>query len=158
MLITFEAKNAAQMNKTILGIAKSAEEVTEEWLHKIADQIVYDIKSEMQNNMHVTTGELLGSVQVFEYAPDYVIVGSDSDHAYYFEFGRGKVRPVHKKMLRWIDKETGEEVFAKEAKEFPGTHLMTTVVNKHASEFKLLIEMQKRIQVEIDKSGVVVRS
>lgn len=156
MQITFEAKNIAQAQRMLLGIHQTVEDLTKKMVHSIGDTIVKDIKDQLETEGHNVTYDLSEKTQVFEYGEDYVVLGSDSDHAWVFEYGRGPVRPVFKKALRWYDKATGKPVFARYAKAFPGTLMFTKTIEKHASPLGLLVTNKCRqfVDEQISESGV----
>src|SRR5262245_48455637 len=79
------------------------EESVKEDFHNLLESIVADARNNLQNNMSVVTGELLGSIKIL-YEQGYEgVVGTDSEYAHFVEFGRGPVRPVNAKVLHWKD-------------------------------------------------------
>jgi len=140
----------------LLGISQKVEDLQAKMVHSIGDTIVKDIKDQLETEGHNITYDLSEKTQVFEYGEDYVILGSDSGHAWVFEFGRGAVRPVHKKALHWIDKETGEDVFARYSKPFPGTLMFTKTIEKHSRPLGLTItnKCKEFVNYHIANSGV----
>lgn len=83
-------------------------------LHELAEDIIAEAKSNIQQNRSIMTGELLGSIRILEEKPGSVFVGTDAGQAWYIEYGRGEVKPVTKKTLHFINKD-GEEIFTKHA-------------------------------------------
>ena len=85
----------------------------------LCDSIVAEARSNLQNNLSVVTGELLGSIAVIsiknEDGDAHALIGTESEYAWYVEMGRGPVEPVTATVLHWIDKYTGEDVFATHA-------------------------------------------
>jgi len=82
-------------------------------LELIANNVINDARFILAKNQNIDTGGLLGSIRIFDSGSDYIIVGTDAPHAGYIEFGRGPVRPVRAKVLRYFDKKTGKLVFTK---------------------------------------------
>lgn len=84
----------------------------EEFLDEVANAIVDEARSNLQNNGNINTGELLASIKVLRTAPGLRVVGSDAKQSVYIEYGRGPVMAKNGKPLRWVDKHTGEVVFS----------------------------------------------
>lgn len=70
----------------------------------------------------VRTGKMLNRVEVREVGPGRFQVRSDEPYTRYQEFGRGPVRPVRAKALRFKPKGANYFVFAKYVKPDPGGH------------------------------------
>ncbi len=81
-------------------------------LHEVGVAAVDEIRSNIQNEGHVVTGETLASVGIYGESALSVSVGSDKESAIYLEYGRGPVRPVRAKALHFTSKD-GDEVFTK---------------------------------------------
>lgn len=86
---------------------------SESFLDDVAAAIVDEARSNLQNQGSVNTGELLASIRVLGQGEGFRVVGSDVKQAAIIEYGRGPVVPVHAKVLRWVDKDTGEVIFSK---------------------------------------------
>lgn len=82
----------------------------------LLEKIIADAKSNLQNNQSIRTGSLIASIDVLDRFGDLdAVVGTNLEYGWYVEYGRGIVKPIHAKALHWIDKDTGEDVFAKSA-------------------------------------------
>ena len=79
-------------------------------LHNIAEAIVSEARSNLQNNTSVYTGELNASINILEETSEYVTVGTPLFYAIYVEYGRGPVNPIRAKVLHFFTKD-GKEVF-----------------------------------------------
>lgn len=101
-----------------------------EKLQKIVELIIIEAKSNLQNNRALVTGDLMNSLKVFEEGKYTIEFGSDKDYAYWVEYGRGPVFPVNKKVLHWIDPETGKDVFARYSGPTQGIHFMESAILK----------------------------
>jgi len=101
----------------------------------LADDIIQEARSNLQNSTHVYTGELNASISVLETGPNYIVVGSRLPYAVYIEFGRGPVRPINKKFLHYFTKD-GKEIFSKFSKATePSPFLFPAAIMK-AGQFK----------------------
>jgi len=98
------------------GIHENMDQATYDVLEKIGQDIVQEAKSNLQNNANISTGSLLGSIEVKQITGDSLTVGSDLPYAGIIEFGRGPVTPKSVEFLSWIDKTTGKRVFSKYSK------------------------------------------
>ena len=78
----------------------------------LADDIISEARSNLQNNQHVYTGELNASIEITEQGKGYVVVGTKIPYAWYIEYGRGPVRPINAKFLHYFTKD-GKEIFSK---------------------------------------------
>ena len=79
-------------------------------LHNIAEAIVSEARSNLQNNTSVYSGDLNASINIIEETNEYVTVGTPLFYAIYVEYGRGPVNPVTAKVLHFFTKD-GKEVF-----------------------------------------------
>lgn len=86
--------------------------LTQEDLKKIAEDAIAEIKSNLQNEGHVVTGNLLSDVGITEEKSGSISIGSKEEYALYLEYGRGPVEPVKAKVLHFTAKD-GTEVFTK---------------------------------------------
>jgi len=94
------------------GIVQNMDQATSEVLQKIGEDIVQEAKSNLQNNGNISTGSLLGSIEVKQNLGNSLVVGSDLPYAGIIEYGRGPVTPKDAIVLSWIDKTTGKRVFS----------------------------------------------
>ena len=85
-----------------------------ELLHTVADKIIDEARSNLQNNTNINSGTLLSSISILEEGDDSITVGSSEPYAGYIEYGRGPIKPLKEGgWLHWIDKSSGKDVFAK---------------------------------------------
>ena len=70
----------------------------------------------------IRTGSMLNSVHIREVGPAHFEVRSDEFYAYWQEHGRGPVRPIRAKALRFQPKGLNAFVFAKYVRADPGGH------------------------------------
>lgn len=71
------------------------------------------------------TGRLMSSIDAREAGPFQWTVGSPLHYAIYQEEGvAGPVYPVRAKVLRFRSKQTGQIVFARSTRGFPGAHYL----------------------------------
>lgn len=110
-------------------------DIMAEGFHALLEAIVSEAQSNLQNNMNINTGELLASIRILNEEGLKGEVGTDVEHAWYIEYGRGPVVPVHAKMLHWIDKDTGEDVFSMYAGPTEPMPFMEPAVIVHTEQF-----------------------
>ena len=108
-------------------------------LRSIAEEIIFEARNNVQQNRSIDSGTLLASLRILAEDDRSITVGTDVNHAYYIEFGRGPVRPVNKKYLHWIDKDTSEDVFATYAGPTEPQPFLQPAVEKVARRFGDLI-------------------
>jgi len=102
-----------ERNRRVLGGMINELEPTQNLLLKqLGNDIVVEAQQNLVGNANINSWELFDSIQVLEEGDNYVVVGTNNEHAVYIEYGRGPVRPVTAKVLHWIDKDTGKDVFA----------------------------------------------
>lgn len=114
-------------------IKQTMAELIRDEFQKLLDSIVSEARSNLQNNMHVVTGQLLSSIKVIDIGVDGMSgdVGTELFYAVYIEDGRGPVRPIRAKVLHWVDPQTGEDVFSMYAKATdPSPFLEPAVLDK----------------------------
>lgn len=70
----------------------------------------------------IRTGRMLNRVESREVGPAKFQVRSDEPYSYWQEFGRGPVRPIRAKALRFQPKGLNAFVFAKYVRPDPGGH------------------------------------
>lgn len=68
----------------------------------------------------IRTGRMLNGIEARRIAPLLYQVRSDEPYARYQEFGRGPVRPVRAKALRFVPKGANHYVFAQYVRADPG--------------------------------------
>lgn len=84
---------------------------TQEDLRKIAKDAIAEIKGTIQDEGHVVTGNLLSSLGITDESTGSVSIGSTEKYSLALEYGRVEVI-AKDKPLHWVDKHTGEDVFA----------------------------------------------
>lgn len=111
--------------------AELVESTISEKLAKIVELIIIEAKSNLQNNRAIVSGDLMNSLKVFDEGKYTIEFGSDKDYAFWVEYGRGPVFPVNKKVLHWVDPETGKDVFARYSGPTTGIHFMESAMLKY---------------------------
>lgn len=125
-------------SKNVLnGLSEGLDDIIERSLDEISAKIGADADSELQNKQHVITGRTLGSKRIVREKGSRTI--SYGGGAYYIEHGRGLVLPVNAKVLRWIDKHTGEVVYAKESGPTDPDPFLEPSVNRNKKKFSDII-------------------
>lgn len=114
---------------------ESIKEILQQALHDFMEAVVSEARSNLQNNRTLVTGALLSSIKILEEGELSGSVGSELFYAVFIEYGRGIVRPVTKKVLHWIDPETGKDVFAMESKAFEGAPFLEPAVITQSEKF-----------------------
>jgi len=110
----------------------------------LADDIIQEARSNLQNDTHVYTGELNASIGVLESGPNYIVVGSRLPYAGYIEYGRGPVRPINKKFLHYFTKD-GKEVFSTFSKATEPSPFLEPAVILKSSQFQdIVVEQVKK--------------
>lgn len=107
----------------------------------LADDIIQEARSNLQNNAHVYTGELNASIGILESGPNFVVVGSRLPYAGYIEYGRGPVRPVNAKFLHYFTKD-GKEIFSKYSKATEPSPFLEPAVISKTSQFQDIVAEQ----------------
>lgn len=134
-----EWKDLEKVYEMLDGVSMTAEEIKNTILTDIAEQIVYEARNILQSEGHIVTGQLLASIRILEQGENYVIVGSDKQHALWLEIGRGPVRPIKGKYLHWIDPDTGKDVFATYAGPTEPTHFFERAYLKVVGKINNLV-------------------
>lgn len=100
--------------KQIEGLEKNAKRRYQTYIEKLADAIISEAKSNLQNHQNISTGELLGSIGILEKNGGMdILIGSRLKYANHIEYGRGPVDAKDTRHpLHWKDKQTGEDVFS----------------------------------------------
>lgn len=138
MEINIVAKDKQKTDKLIDGIKKTIDQTIEEVLDNIDNQIIYEARSNIQNNQNINSGGLLASVQVLSKDTKKHIheIGSTLPYSHYIEFGRGPVYPIKGEFLSWIDKTTGKRIFAKSAKATEPSPFLEPAIIKVTAKIK----------------------
>ena len=114
-----------------------------ELLYEVANKIIDEARSNLQNNTNIDSGTLLASISVLEEGDNYITVGSREPYAGYIEYGRGPVKPLKEGgWLHWIDKSSGKDVFAKFANATEPSPFMEPAVIIHTDMFPELYRQQ----------------
>lgn len=93
---------------------------TQEDLRKIAEDAVDEIKSNIQSEGHIFSGDLHADVGIKDEKTGAISIGSSLDYAVPFEYGHGEIVPVKAKVLHFTTKD-GKEVFTKRVGAINGT-------------------------------------
>lgn len=123
--------------KSILDyITNNIDEESKKALKILAENIINDARSNLQNNTNINTGHLLSTIRILKEDETSIWVGTDVDYAKYIEYGRGPIRPLKEDgWLHWIDKQTGKDVFAKFAKATEPMPFLEPAVIKNTEDF-----------------------
>ena len=114
-----------------------------ELLYEVANKIIDEARSNLQNNTNIDSGTLLSSISILEEGDNYITVGSREPYAGYIEYGRGPVKPLKEGgWLHWIDKSSGKDVFAKFANATEPSPFMEPAVIIHTDMFPELYRQQ----------------
>ena len=107
-----------------------------ELLYTVAERIIDEARSNLQNNTNIDSGRLLSSIQILEEGDNSLVIGSREPYAGYIEYGRGPVKPLKEGgWLHWIDKSSGKDVFAKFANATESSPFMEPAVIVHTDMF-----------------------
>lgn len=112
------------------------------YLQEAADKVVNVARNNLQNNTNISRGDLLSDIRVLEISKDgsEVTVGTTLFYSVYIEYGRGPVRPLKPGgVLHWVDKDTGEDVFAKFARETEPSPFMEPAVIEVMSDYPEIV-------------------
>jgi hypothetical protein len=105
-----------QADKQLEKLTSDAKKRYGTYLENLADRIISEARSNLQNDQHVVTGDLVASVGILEdNEGKEIVVGTPLAYGAIIEDGRPEIKPVHAKALHWFDKD-GNEVFAKSSK------------------------------------------
>lgn len=100
--------------------------------------------------LQVDTGNLVNSIHVEKgeqrenYAEAITTTGA-VEYAAIHEFG-GIIRPLHKRFLSWVDKKSGERIFAKLV-QIPARPYMRPAVDEHEDDIQKAVEYQLIAQI-----------
>jgi len=124
-----------EKNRRILGgLVNELDKNQNLLLHQLGEDIVVEAQQNLVGNANINSWELFDSIQILEEGDKYIIVGTNKDYAGFIEYGRGPVRPVTAKVLHWIDKDTGKDVFAMFSKATnPMPFMEPAVISKSAN-------------------------
>ena len=133
-----QAKGFQATDKLLTGARKNLREYTADALHQLLLDIVAEARHILQQNRSIDSGRLLASVRILAEDREELsgVVGTDVPHAIWIEFGRGPVKAKPGKTLHWIDKETGEDVFATEAGPAEAQPFLEPAVSLHTRKFQ----------------------
>lgn len=117
------------------------------YLEKLGLAIVSEARSNLQNNQNIRRGDLLASIDIIENIEGKeIVVGSLLAYASIIEDGRPEVRPVHAKVLHWVD-ENGNDVFSTKSKAVPASpFLLPAVINQLQDLPRIWVEEEKFIE------------
>ena len=116
MIITLKTHNFDKTVRMLNGIIQKTDETIHETLKKVADDIIYEARSTLQNNQNINSGDLIANTGIISEEKDKITLGNPLEYAGYIEYGRGPVIPKDPDgVLHWIDKTTGKDVFSKYA-------------------------------------------
>jgi hypothetical protein len=87
--------------------------IRQDILKRIALEAVYEAKNTLQQNQNINTGDLISDVGIKEEQKNSITIGTTKPQGFWIENGRPEVVASEGKVLHWIDKTTGEDVFAK---------------------------------------------
>ena len=104
-------------------------------LKQLGQDVVAEAQENLRGNGNINTWELHDSIAVLLAGDSFVIVGTEKDWAGFIEYGRGPVRPVTAKVLHWIDKDTGKDVFSMFAKATEPMPFLEPAVISKTSKF-----------------------
>ena len=99
---------------------------------------------------NIVSGNLISSVRILSADPQRleIVIGTDVPYSVYIEYGRGPIPKVPGRVLHWIDKKTGLDVFAMSAGPVDPMPFMAPAVIYHRKQFK---------NIMIEKSTEIVR-
>ena len=93
-------------------VAEKVEKIKQTLPQQLADEIISEARSNLQNNTSVVSADLLNSIGVLEETDDSITVGTELEYAQYVEYGRGPVTATNAKALHFFTKD-GKEIFTK---------------------------------------------
>lgn len=136
MSVSFEVSGIDKARMILDNIEKGIDKKHEELLHELGESIVYEARSNLQNNTNINSGHLLSSIKILKEDENSIWIGTDVDYAWYIEYGRGPVRPLKEGgWLHWIDKTSGKDVFAKFANATEPMPFLEPAVIKKSLDF-----------------------
>jgi len=115
MSVSLKSRGYKAGEKYLSELEESLEGDLQQALVLLADDIIQEARSNLQNDAHVYTSELLNSIGILGVGENYIIIGSNLPYAVYIEYGRGPVRPINAKYLHYFTKD-GKEIFSKFSK------------------------------------------
>ena len=115
-MYSLQTRGFESARRMLEGAGNKIKDWNKDSLLEIANAIVSEARSNLQNNTNIYSGELHTSIRILSETNDSVTVGTDKPYAVYIEYGRGSVKPINAEFLHWIDKASGKDVFAKFAK------------------------------------------
>lgn len=141
MSVELRTKGFRASEKYISDLVADLEGDLQQALLILADDIIQEARSNLQNDAHVYTGELNSSIQVLESGSNFVTVGSLLPYAGYIEYGRGPVRPINAKFLHYFTKD-GKEIFSKYSKATDPSPFLEPAVISKSNMFKDIVVEQ----------------
>jgi len=135
MSVSLKSRGYKAGAKYISELEESLEGDLNQALVLLGDDIAQEARSNLQNNAHVYTSELLNSIGILETGENYIIVGSRLPYAVYIEYGRGPVRPINAKFLHYFTKD-GKEIFSKFSKATEPSPFLEPAAILKASQFE----------------------
>ena len=114
MSVSIETSGMDKARMILDNIEKGIDKKHADILHNLGETIVFEARNNLQNNTNINSGHLLSSIKILKEDETAIWVGTETDYAFYIEYGRGPIRPLKEGgWLHWIDKSTGKDVFAK---------------------------------------------
>ena len=114
MSVSIETSGMDKARMILDNIEKGIDKKHSEIIHDLGERIVFEARSNLQNNTNINSGNLLSSIKILKEDELSIWIGTETDYAFYIEYGRGPVRPLEEGgWLHWIDKSSGKDVFAK---------------------------------------------
>lgn len=141
--ITLDQSSLDEVDKLTQQVIDNAGKAIAEQLVNLVENILAEARSNLQNNSSVVTGELVGSLKIFDVTENSIVFGSDKEYAAYVEYGRGPVEPVNKKVLHF--KIDGKEVFTGYAGPAEPKPFLEPAVLRYLPEFQIMLAMDSRI-------------
>lgn len=134
MNVSISIKGLEKNRRILGGLVNELDKNQNLLLHQLGEDIVVEAQQNLVGNANINSWELFDSIQILEEGDKYIIVGTNKDYAGFIEYGRGPVRPVTAKVLHWIDKDTGKDVFAMFSKATnPMPFMEPAVISKSAN-------------------------
>ena len=114
MSVSIETSGMDKARMILSNIEQGIDKKHSEIIHQLGERIVFEARNNLQNNTNINSGHLLSSIKILKEDEHSIWIGTETDYAYYIEYGRGPVRPLKEGgWLHWIDKSSGKDVFAK---------------------------------------------
>lgn len=145
------AKQRGKLKKIHGEIIAGIDDDIEELFDQLDKDIIYEARSNLQNNGSINTGDLLASIKVqsVDKIKHVHEVGSDYPYALFVEYGRGPIRAQQGKTLHFVDKDTGEDVFVQSVGPAEARPFLAPAVISKTEKFKDIIV--KKSQAKINR-------